>query len=124
MRTLLESIEKINRQHRLLEAGDGIVLGLSGGPDSTALLLALLNLRRKYGLKLYAAHLNHGLSRQASAFERFSEKLARREKIPFFKKKISVRPLAAKKCQSLEEAGREARYEFFAEIARKTGAKF
>jgi len=124
MRTLLEIVQKTNRRHRLFGRGDGIVVGLSGGPDSTALLHLLTALRRKYGLRLFAAHVNHGLSaREASTAEKFSEALCVRLGVPFFKKKIRLRELAARHKKTPEEMGRIERYRFFSEIARKTGAR-
>src|SRR5436190_1523884 len=97
MRQLLEQIQKTNRRHGLIRHGDTLVVGLSGGPDSTALFLALAKLKNKYALRLAAAHVNHQISPAASLkFERFSENLARPLKVPFFKKKADVKKLAKK----------------------------
>ena len=124
MRKLLESIEKTNSRYKLFQKGDRIVLGLSGGPDSTALFLSLLKLRKKYGLKLFLAHLNHGLSvKKGLEFERFSEKLAHRFEVPFFKKRVNLKKLSRKNHRTLEEMGRIERYLFFGEVAKKMCAE-
>ncbi len=123
MLPLLEEIQRMNRRYRLFSQGDGIVIGLSGGPDSTALFLLLVKLQKKYRLRLAAAHLDHSLSPKGSLkFQTFSEKLARRHQVPFFKKKLNLRLFAKKNKKTLEEAGRLARYELFKEIAAKVGA--
>ena len=100
------------------------MVALSGGPDSTALLLLLSILQKKYSLKIFAAHVNHGISAaQSSEFQNFSQKLARRLNLPFFKKKIHLKTLAKKNKKTPEEMGRIIRYDFFKQIAEKTGAK-
>ena len=124
MRQLLEAIEKTNQRHHLFQKGDGVVIGLSGGPDSTALLLLLLSYQRKYGLRLFAAHLNHNLlPGEARQSELFSEKLTGRLNVPFFRKKINLKKIAAKNKKTLEEMGRIERYRFFNTIAAKVGAQ-
>lgn len=123
MRSLLETVNQINRAHNLIAQNDHIVIGLSGGPDSTALLLVMLKLRHKYGLSICAAHLNHQISpRQSRRYELFSEKLARRLGVPFFKKTVNLRKIADQQRRTLEETGRIERYRFFSEVARHVRA--
>ncbi|MCX5849027.1 MAG: tRNA(Ile)-lysidine synthetase, partial [Deltaproteobacteria bacterium] len=57
-------IKKINqtiKKYNLLEKGEHVVVAISGGPDSTALLTALVSIAQKMDLSLIAAHFNHGL---------------------------------------------------------------
>ena len=123
MRLLFEGFEKYNKRHGLIQKNDRLVLGLSGGPDSVALLLFLLKLKNKYTLRICAAHLNHNLSSaRSSGHEAFSEKLARRLSVPFYKKSVNVTLAALRHGQSLEEAGRAERYRFFTSVAKKTGS--
>ena len=123
MRRLFEGFEKYNRRHGLIQKNDRVVLGLSGGPDSVALLLLLLKLKNKYSLRLSAAHLNHHLSSaRSSGHEIFSEKLAHRLGVVFYKKSVNIKSVARRRRQSLEETGREERYRFFAHVAKKTGS--
>ena len=121
MRLLFEVFERYNKRHGLIQKNDRLVLALSGGPDSVALLLLLLKLKNKYALHICTAHLNHNLSSaRSSGHENFSEKLARRLGVPFYKKSVHVKMLARRRQQSLEEAGRAERYRFFSAVAKKT----
>ena len=99
-------------------------MGVSGGPDSTALLILLMKLQKKLKLQLFAVHLNHGFSGpKALKQEMFCQNLANRLHIPFFSKAIQLRALAKENAKSLEEMGRNARYQFFCEVAKKVKAK-
>ena len=93
------------------------LVGVSGGRDSVALLDWLI----KSGYKnLIVCHLNHQLRGRASdADERFVEKLAARYDFDFAKGRTNVRALARKKKLSIETAAREARYQFFAVVAKR-----
>lgn len=107
----------------MLKDGDAIVVGLSGGSDSAALLLALSKLKRRYGLRLSAAHLDHGLQGAVSTlFKERARQISSSLGVPFYSKKISVGLLTKKNGRSLEENGREQRYRFFLEVAAKTGS--
>ncbi len=100
------------------------MLALSGGPDSTALLLLLSKLQRKYGWKIAAAHLNHGLNpAQAARHEKAAKKLAGRYGLRFYVKRISLRSVAKRSKRSLEEAGRIERYRFFEEVCSRARAR-
>src|SRR3989344_6614958 len=121
LKTLLHQMELSNRKHRLFHERDSVVVGLSGGPDSVALLTLLSKLRRKYSLKIVAAHLNHGLSKkQAHSFYVLAKEAAEALKVPFYSKTVAVKRLAKRDKRSLEEMGRMVRYRFFEEIAAKT----
>jgi tRNA(Ile)-lysidine synthase len=105
--------------------GGRAVVAVSGGADSTALLLALEELKRTglLGVELTAAHLNHGL-RGAGAEEdaRFVESLARARGFEFVSGRADVGRLAGDSSDNLEQAARRARYEFLAGAARRAGA--
>ena len=58
---VMKQIEGTVEKYRMLSPRDRVVVGVSGGPDSTALLAALRSLRDKYELTLFVAHVNHGL---------------------------------------------------------------
>jgi tRNA(Ile)-lysidine synthase len=110
------------RQQRLFEAGETVVVAVSGGADSVALLDILVHLEAER-LRLVVAHLNHGLRGAASdADEEFVSGLASGYGIPFVVQRADVAALARGSKTSLEDAGREARYAFFAETARAHGA--
>lgn len=117
---VISTIEK----YGMIEKGDGIVVGLSGGPDSTCLIHVLSTIRELYDIKIYAVHLNH-MIRDAEALrdEQFSMELANKLDIPFFSKQVPVEEFARNNKLSTEEAGRIIRYEYFEDIIKKTGAK-
>ncbi|MDD4879569.1 MAG: tRNA lysidine(34) synthetase TilS [Candidatus Omnitrophica bacterium] len=108
-----------------MEKGDKVVVAVSGGPDSTALLLALNGLKREYGLKLHIAHLDH-MFRAAGETKKDREyvsSLSRKLGIPLIFERIDVPAYAKESGLSLEEAAREKRYEFLLKAAVDTGAK-
>ena len=104
------------RTHRLFRPGDTLIVGLSGGVDSTA-LLDLLTTLPGYPLRLVAAHLNHGLrGAESDADEQFCRDLAAGYAIPFETRHTDVRGEAARGSLNLEDAGRRARIAFFDEL--------
>ena len=112
-------------EHELLEPGSTVVVGVSGGPDSVALLLALHELSRPLDLKIRVAHLDHGLRKNSPADARFVLDLASRLGIPYATVgKAGVGLMSKKGNISLEEAGRLARYEFFLRTAKKFKAGY
>lgn len=122
IKSLMERLEKTNRTHDLLRKGDRIVVGLSGGPDSTALLNLLNVFCAKYDLALFAAHLNHSLSFGAASYEKTARLTAKGLKVPFYSKKINIKKVSEKTGRSVEEAGRDERYRFFVEVAKRVRA--
>ena len=102
-----------------------VVVGISGGPDSVALLRVLHGLARKgLAIDLVAAHLHHGLrGAAADADQAFVERLAKRLGIPCETGRADIRREAAAGGIGLEEAGRLARRRFLAEVARRHGAR-
>jgi len=103
----------------LLENGDSVLVALSGGPDSVALLHLLYGLKDKYSIKLAAAHLDHGIRKESSKDREFCRQLCRSLDIKFHSKRSNVGVLAAKSKTSLEETGREARYAYLNLLADK-----
>ncbi|MCL2495300.1 MAG: tRNA lysidine(34) synthetase TilS [Oscillospiraceae bacterium] len=110
-----QALETI-KHYDMLSPGDEILIGLSGGADSVALLQRLCSLRDEYKLDLCAAHLNHGLrGRESDGDEAFCRELCERLAVPLHVKHVDLSSLAS----GIEEAGRSARYAFFAEFHRK-----
>ena len=106
--------------------GEALVVGVSGGADSTALLLALEELTRagRLALDVTAAHLNHGL-RGARALDdaRWVGGLAGSLGFGFVGGRARVAESARERRDNLEQAARRARYEFLAGAAREAGAR-
>ena len=93
------------------------LIGVSGGRDSVALLHSLVDLGYK---NLIVCHLDHQLrGRSSSADATFVEKLAAKYDVDLVLGFTNVRSLAAKKKMSIESAAREARYKFFAQVAKR-----
>ena len=67
-----EVLETIKR-HNLIQKGDKIVLAVSGGPDSMAMLDGLFKIKEKIGFDIVVAHINHGLRENATIDERYVE---------------------------------------------------
>jgi tRNA(Ile)-lysidine synthase len=114
-------ISKIQRQ-RLFEPGETVVVAVSGGADSVALLDILVGFS-KDNLRLVVAHLNHGLRGvDSDGDEEFVARLAAGYGLPFCSQRADVAALSRISGISLEDAGRRARYAFLAEVARKEQA--
>jgi tRNA(Ile)-lysidine synthase len=105
------------REKRLLSGGEKLVVAVSGGPDSVCLLHVLAALRRELDIDLHVAHLNHGLRGEDSEGDAaYVVRLARRLGLSATIASRDVRGYRKKKRISLEEAAREVRYAFLAEV--------
>jgi tRNA(Ile)-lysidine synthase len=101
----------------MLRAGERVGVGVSGGADSVALLMLLLELREKLGIVVSVAHLNHKLRSKASETdEKFVAALAAKHGLEFHVESVDVAARAKREKANLEDAGRRARYEFFARL--------
>jgi tRNA(Ile)-lysidine synthase len=114
---LLKKIRQTIDQYRMLDIGDGVVVAVSGGPDSVALLAILMHLSAEYRLKLVVAHLNHGLRPgPADEEEAFVHRLSERLGLICESRKSDIASLCRARKKSVEETAREERYRFFEEI--------
>lgn len=117
---LLGAVRRAVGRFGLLAAGEGLVVGVSGGQDSVALLDVLRELAGELDLRLHVAHLNHRLrGRQADEDEAFVGQLARDWDLPFTAERQDVRRMAREERLSVEEAGRQARYDLFERVRRE-----
>jgi tRNA(Ile)-lysidine synthase len=121
MGNMLQRVLQTIQTYRMLSPGDKVVVGLSGGADSVALLHILKELQNgPLNINLYAAHVNHGI-RGVHAREDaiFAHNLCKEWGIPFFLEEADIPSLARSMNQSEEEVGRQIRYGFFREVAEK-----
>ena len=104
------------KKYKLIQTGDKILVGVSGGPDSLALLLKLFSLKSKLGLTLHIAHLDHGLRKNSSSDAFFVKRWGQKLNLGVTIKKLAYQPVKVK--GSLEEFFREERIKFFIQTAK------
>lgn len=108
-------------QFGLIPPGGGVLCALSGGADSMYLLCRLLEGRERYGWRVCAAHLNHGLRETAGRDEKFVRDWCGRRGVPLAVGFEDVAGYARREGLSLEEAGRTLRYRFLGQAALEAG---
>lgn len=104
-------------EHKLINEGDTLIVGASGGPDSQFLIHILNNLRRELGFDMVLAHLNHLHRKEAIDDEKLVKETAEKLGLKFYSRSSSMDDLAKKLKISSEDAGRRLRYEFFDDLA-------
>lgn len=114
-------LETINKYH-LIEKNDHIVLGVSGGPDSTCLFHIFLELQKQIKFTFVVCHINHKIREEADEDEQYVENMCKIHNIPFFVKREQIIDIAKKQKIGTEEMGRKVRYEFFNEILKQQNA--
>lgn len=120
---LLGQVRAALRGHDLVRAGETVLVAVSGGADSVALLLILSALQDEMGFALAVAHYEHGIRAEASREDAaFVQALCARLGIPCYVGHGDVPEMARAWRTSLEDAARRARYAFFDETAQKIGA--
>lgn len=122
-KALLASVRSVIARYNMIQPGDGVVVAVSGGPDSTALMYILNLLQAELDFWMVPAHLDHGLRAESGADAEFVRKMSLRFGLELRERRVNVRDLAAESGISVEEAGRRARYAFFEEIRSVSGAR-
>ena len=116
---MLNLIERAISVHTMLDGVSEVTVALSGGADSVTLLHVMLELKDKYGIKVYAAHLNHSLRGEESDEDaQFVLELCKKMNVPLFIEKVDVAALAAENKEGIELAARNVRYAFLQRVAR------
>jgi tRNA(Ile)-lysidine synthase len=115
--TLLTLARRTIEAHALFGRGDRVLVAVSGGPDSIALLHVLALLQKKLGHSVVAHGVDHGLRAEASAELDLAERLADRLAVPFGRTCVKVAPGG-----NLQARARDARYEALREAAAHAGA--
>lgn len=111
---MINKVKQYIENYKMLEKGDQIIVGVSGGADSVCLFHVLLELRKEYELTLHVIHINHGIrGEEAKRDEEFVRELCKKEEVSFQVVHKDIPLLAKEGRMSVEEAGRKARYEVF-----------
>ena len=120
---MLEKVKQAIERHRMLTGGEGVVVAVSGGPDSVALLSILNRLSAEYGWRLTVAHLNHGLRPgPAEEDEALVWGLSERFGLVCESGKVDVGALSRLRKTSIEETAREERYRFLEDVRNRCRA--
>jgi tRNA(Ile)-lysidine synthase len=116
-----EQLIKALRKSQLIVEGDRVLVAVSGGPDSVALLHILCELREEFALHLEVAHLEHGIrGQEAKDDARFVQEVARRLKLPVHIREVGIPLLRSQAGKgNMEALARQERYRFFSEVMRQ-----
>lgn len=113
---MIQKIRREIKQYGMLSNFDGVLVGVSGGADSVCLLLVLCALRQEYQLRLRVLHVHHMLrGREADEDAAFVKDLCERHQIPCDVEYVDVAQKAKQQQRSIEEVGRDSRYQLFEE---------
>jgi len=113
---LLSAVRNALEEHRMVQRGSRVVVGVSGGPDSVALLHVLIALSPRMDFRVVAAHLDHALRAESVDDARFVSDMASSLGVPVYEQRADVRGLSSRERISIEEAGRRCRYAFFEKV--------
>ncbi len=116
---VIQKIRETIHRYRLIQKGDHVIVGLSGGPDSVCLFHVLQALSDELGIALYAVHINHKLRPGAAEKDQaYVEALCQEKGIACISFACDCIAMARELGMSSEEAGRKARYASFVKVAR------
>lgn len=116
---MIQRIKQYIKENNLICRGEKLVLGVSGGADSMALLHIMMLLAKEWDLKLYVVHINHGIREEAWKDADYVEQFCQTYELPVFFFSENIPLLAQKEGKSEEEMGRVYRYRCFREIVKK-----
>lgn len=117
--SIIDRVKKTISRNGLIRRGESVLVALSGGSDSVAMLHILKLLSGELEFEIFAAHINHGIREEADDDEKFVVRLCGELGIDCFVKKADVRKYARENSMSEELAGRKIRYDFFDEVMKK-----
>lgn len=118
----MKQVQDFIREYGMIEEGDKVIVGVSGGADSVCLFFELLDYRRECSYTFEVVHMEHGIRGKESINDaEFVENLCLEHQIPFHLFRKDVLTLAREYQMSTEEMGRKVRYEAFDEVCRKQG---
>ena len=120
--TLVQQVIQYSKEYHMLQEGDRVLVGLSGGADSVCLLCILNEIKKEIHFSIEAVHIHHGIrGEEADADALFSKQLCERFSIPFLFIQENVPAYAKERKVSLEEAGRMLRYATWERLKKEQG---
>jgi tRNA(Ile)-lysidine synthase len=122
MDSLVDRVRATVDRERLLPAGSTVVAGVSGGPDSQALLHVLAELAKERDLRVYAAHLDHGLRPDSAEDAAFVAGECRRAGVPLVSERVDWTARGGPPRTNVEAVARDVRYRFLSRVAGDLGA--
>jgi len=119
---IVRTVKQAIAEHSMFQSGDRVLVAVSGGADSVALIHLLETLAPLFAFRLAIAHLNHCLREKESDRDaEFVLRLAQKLNLPVYLEKIDVHQYKRQHKLSLEEAARKVRYGFFNQVAEENG---
>ena len=118
----VQQMHRFIAQHKMIEDGETVLVAVSGGADSLALLYGLHALRSQLNCQLHVAHLNHCLRPDADADADFVRQHAVDLRLPCTIQRMEIPHLAQQWKLSVEAAGRRARYQFYESVITEIAA--
>lgn len=120
---MFDKIKHFMEEYEMIQSGDHLLVGVSGGADSLCLLYLLQELTQIWKFSITVLHVEHGIRGEDSVKDmEFVQQVCRERKIPCLIRRVDVPALAKEKGLSEEEAGRQVRYQAFREEAEQIGA--
>ena len=116
---MIKKITEYMEKNHMVQNGETLIVGVSGGADSVCLLSVLSALRESLGIRLICAHVNHMFRETAVRDEEYVQTLCRTWNVPCYIKRVDVAKFANERKLSFEEAGRKVRYAFFEELCEQ-----
>lgn len=113
---MIEKVLQYVNEQQMIEEGDCVVAGVSGGADSVCLLFILIELQKKIPIEIEVVHINHLIRKEACEDAAYVQKLCELYQLPFILVEEDVQALAHKLHISTEEAGRNVRYQAFERV--------
>ena len=121
---MISSVYEYINQYCLIEKGDVVIVGVSGGADSVCLFRILFELRKKIGFQMYGVHVEHGIrGEEAKRDQEFVTELCKSYGVECSVYHYDIPAMAKEKKLSIEEAGRMARYQAFSMEKKKRAGK-
>lgn len=117
---MLNQIRSFIQKQHMLESGDRVIIGVSGGADSMCLLNVLINLRQEYQMSLYVVHVNHCIrGAESDQEEDYVRRFCEDHNVILSCFRVPIPDLAKSQGKSVEETGRNIRYEIFYQEANR-----